>query len=214
MQTETKRIESFSDGVFAVAITLLILEIKAPRATAGNLAHALAEDWPSYLAFVLSFFYIGVMWIDHHRVFAHIRRSNDTLVILNLLLLLGVSAAPFPTGLLATNLGTPDQRTAQVLYDAVFLAITTFFNVLWRYALSRQLIDKSLSASAATISRVAALGPWMYAACLALAYVNVWVSLFFNIVLAIFFALPLDWVRKSMMTERRDESHANDEGHS
>src|SRR5262249_41843598 len=80
MQTETNRIEAFSDGMFAIAITLLILEIKVPTPEPGQLAGALLRQWPSYLAFLLSFFYIGVMWMNHHRMFTHIRRSNDTLL--------------------------------------------------------------------------------------------------------------------------------------
>ena len=190
MQTETTRIEAFSDGMFAIAITLLILEVKVPGPAEGHLTAALLKQWPSYLAFVLSFFYIGVMWMNHHRMFAHIRRSNDTLLVLNLLLLLGVTAVPFPTAVLAANLGTPDQRTGAVFYNAVFIVIAIFFNVLWRYAVSRQLLDKSLSASAAMISRQYAVGPLMYALCLALAYVDVRVSLGVNVALAIYFALP------------------------
>ena len=101
MQTETSRIEAFSDGMFAIAITLLILEVKVPVPAEGHLAQGLVKQWPSYLAFVLSFVYIGVMWMNHHRMFTHIRRSNDTLLVLNLLLLLGVTAVPFPTAVLA-----------------------------------------------------------------------------------------------------------------
>src|ERR1700740_3636134 len=107
METETNRIEAFSDGMFAIAITLLILEIKVPSSGPGGLTKALLRQWPSYFAFLLSFVYIGVMWMNHHRMFNHIRRSNDTLLVLNLLLLLGVTAVPFPTAVLAANLGTP-----------------------------------------------------------------------------------------------------------
>jgi uncharacterized membrane protein len=198
MQTETSRVEAFSDGMFAIAITLLILEIKVPAPEQGRLAVGLLHQWPSYLAFLLSFFYIGVMWMNHHRMFSHIRRSNETLLVLNLLLLLGVTAVPFPTAVLAAHLGTPDQRTAAVFYNAVFIAIAIFFNVLWRYAVFRQLLDKSLAASAAMISRQYAVGPLMYAVCLALAFVDVRVSLGVNVALAIYFALPPSIVRKAI----------------
>ncbi|MCU1331672.1 MAG: hypothetical protein JWM08_664, partial [Candidatus Angelobacter sp.] len=77
MQTETARIEAFSDGIFAIAITLLILEIKVPSRDQGSLVAGLMRQWPSYLAFLLSFAYIGIMWINHHRMFTHIKRSND-----------------------------------------------------------------------------------------------------------------------------------------
>src|SRR5262245_30258780 len=114
MQTETSRIEAFSDGVFAIAITLLILEIKVPGPEQGRLSTALFRQWPSYLAFLLSFVYIGVMWMNHHRMFTHIRRSTDSLLVLNLLLLLGVSVVPFPTAVLAANLGSTEQKTAAI----------------------------------------------------------------------------------------------------
>ena len=112
MEKETARIEAFSDGVFAIAITLLILEIKIPAAGSGELSVQLLRQWPSYFAFVFSFAFIGIMWINHHRLFTHIKRSNNALLFLNLLLLLGVTAVPFPTAVLAQHLGQSDQRAA------------------------------------------------------------------------------------------------------
>jgi len=196
METETTRIEAFSDGMFAIAITLLILEVKVPAAEQGRLAAALLRQWPSYLAFCLSFFYIGIMWMNHHRMFTHIRRSNDTLLVLNLLLLLGVTAVPFPTAVLAAHLGTPEQRTAALLYNGVYIVIAVFFNVLWRYAVSHHLLDKSLTASAAMISRQYAFGPIIYLICFVLAWVDVRISLGLNVALAIFFALPPSMMRR------------------
>ena len=197
METETTRIEAFSDGMFAIAITLLILEIKVPNPDQGNLARALLRQWPSYLAFFLSFAYIGIMWMNHHRMFKHIRRSNDTLLVLNLLLLLGVTAVPFPTAVLAAHLGTPEQRTAALFYNGVFIVIAVFFNVLWRYAVSRHLLDKSLAASAAMISRQYAFGPFIYLICFVLAWVDVRISVALNVALAIFFALPPSMMKKA-----------------
>ena len=196
METETTRIEAFSDGMFAIAITLLILEVKVPAVEQGRLAAALLRQWPSYLAFFLSFAYIGIMWMNHHRMFTHIRRSNDTLLVLNLLLLLGVTAVPFPTAVLAAHLGTPEQRTAALLYNGVFVVIAAFFNVLWRYAVSHHLLDKSLTASAAMISRQYAFGPIIYLICFVLAWVDVRISLGLNVALAIFFALPPSMMRR------------------
>ena len=118
MQSETARIEAFSDGVFAIAITLLILEIKIPTQEQGRLATSLLRQWPSYLGFLMSFAFIGIMWINHHRMFTLIKRSTDALLILNLLLLLGVTVVPFPTAVLTAHLGGPDQRFAVVFYNA------------------------------------------------------------------------------------------------
>jgi uncharacterized membrane protein len=196
MTTETSRIEAFSDGMFAIAITLLILEVKVPGA-GGHLAEALLRQWPSYLAFFLSFAYIGVMWMNHHRMFHHIKRSNDTLLVLNLLLLLGVTAVPFPTAVLAAHLGTPEQRTAALLYNGVFVVIAVFFNVLWRYAVSRHLLDPSRMETATAISRQYAFGPIIYLICFGLAWIDVRASVGLNVALAIFFALPPSLMRKS-----------------
>jgi uncharacterized membrane protein len=197
MQSETARIEAFSDGVFAIAVTLLILEIKVPSPGQEGLSAMLLKQWPSYLAFLLSFAFIGIMWINHHRMFTHIKRSNDTLLILNLLLLLGVTVVPFPTAVLATYLGGNDQRVAAVLYNSTYVAVAVLFNLLWRYAVSHGLLDRSISSStAALISRQYAIGPLMYLLCLALAWVSVRASLALNIGLAIYFALPLNTLRK------------------
>src|SRR5215467_1886424 len=159
MQTETNRVEAFSDGMFAIAITLLILELKVPTPAPGRLTAALLRQWPSYLAFLLSFAYIGIMWMNHHRMFTHIRRSNDVLLLLNLLLLLGVTAVPFPTAVLAANLGTPEQRTATIFFNGVYVVIAIFFNVIWRYAVKHKLLDDSTEQAAGSIARQYAVGP-------------------------------------------------------
>jgi uncharacterized membrane protein len=203
MQTETSRIEAFSDGVFAIAITLLILEIKIPHRDQGSLAAGLLHQWPSYLAFLLSFAYIGIMWINHHRMFTHIKRSNDVLLILNLLLLLGVTAVPFPTALLAEHLGGPDQRTAALIYNATFVVIAIAFNLLWRYAVSRRLLHEHVvMESAANMSSQYAVGPLLYLGCLVIAWFNVRASVIANTALALFFVLPATIMKKGSHSAR------------
>jgi uncharacterized membrane protein len=190
---ETSRIEAFSDGVFAIAITLLILEIKIPPSGTGKLSLELIGQWPSYLSFLISFAFIGIMWINHHRLFTHIARSDDVLLILNLLLLLGVIVVPFPTAVLAQHLGQADQRTALILYNATYVFIAAVFNLLWRYASSgkRRLLAKDVdSASVQRISRQYALGPVFYLVCLGLSWLSAAASLALNLALACFFALP------------------------
>lgn len=192
MEKETSRIEAFSDGVFAIAITLLILEIKVPTAE-NDLAAQLLRQWPSYVAFVISFAFIGIMWINHHRLFTHIRRADNALMILNLALLLGVTAVPYPTAVLAQHLNRGGQRTAAILYNATYFVIAIIFNVLWRYCASRDghLLGKEVDSS--TIARISsqyALGPVCYLVCMVLAWVSVPASLLMNVALAIFFALP------------------------
>ena len=190
MASETSRIEAFSDGLFAIAATLLILEVKIPSPTQTILARQLLQRWPSYVAFLLSFLFIGIMWINHHRLFTHIKRSDNGLLILNLLLLLGVTAVPFPTAVLAIHLRGPGARTAAALFNGTYVVIAIFFNLLWRYAVSRNLLDRDSSESAAAISRQYMLGPVAYAICLALVWVSITVSLVLNVALAIYFAIP------------------------
>ena len=137
MNTETTRVEAFSDGVFAIAITLLILEIKVPSPGSGELSAQLLRQWPSYVSYLISFAFIGIMWMNHHRLFTHIERCDDLLLIFNLLLLLGITTVPFPTSVLAAHLGRPGQRTAALLFNATYFVIAVFFNLLWRYAASR-----------------------------------------------------------------------------
>ena len=193
--SETSRIEAFSDGVFAIAITLLILEIKIPVSGTVPLSPQLARQWPSYISFVISFAFIGIMWINHHRLFSHIKRADNLLLVFNLLLLLGVTAVPFPTAVLAAHLGGPDQRAAAMLFSGTYFFIAIFFNVLWRYACSNGhhlLAAHADYAAADRISRQYAFGPLLYLICFALAWVSVTASLVMNLLLAIFFALPPD----------------------
>lgn len=193
MTAETSRVEAFSDGVFAIAITLLILEIKVPPPGSGELSRELLRQWPSYFSFLVSFAFIGIMWINHHRLFTHIARSDDLLLIWNLLLLLGVVVVPFPTAVLATHWGQADQRTALILYNATYVFIAVFFNLLWRHASSDRghLLARDVdSASVRRISRQYAFGPVFYLACLGLSWVSGPASLGLNFALACFFALP------------------------
>jgi len=194
MEKETARIEAFSDGVFAIAITLLILEIKVPTPSSVDLSHQLLQLWPSFVAYVISFAFIGIMWINHHRLFTHIHRSDNALMFVNLLLLLGVTSVPYPTAVLAQHLGHPSQRTAVIFYQGTYVAIAIFFNVLWRYAKSHHLLGKEVDMAAADkISTQYAFGPLMYLMCMGLAWVSVTASLVVNIALACFFAVPAEY---------------------
>lgn len=191
MASETARIEAFSDGVFAIAVTLLILEVKIPAAGTHDLGAQLLRQWPQYVAFVLSFAFIGIMWINHHRLFNYIRRADNNLLVLNLILLLGVTTVPFPTAVLASNLGTSDQRTAAMLYNGTYVFIATCFNLLWRYSVSRKLLGHDVDYAAGDkISKQYAFGPGLYLICALVAWWNVPISLVMNFALALFFALP------------------------
>ena len=140
----SRRAESFSDGVFAVAITVLVFNL-LPIAdkTASFLSvtghggqPGLAHYWPAYLAYVLSFLTIGIMWLNHHTLFGHVSRIDRPLLVLNLLLLMGVVAIPFPTALVAEHLTGPHSSggsVAAVLYGIVMIVISVFYNAIWEY---------------------------------------------------------------------------------
>ena len=203
MQNESGRLEAFSDGVFAIAITLLILEIRVPESAGhGTLGHALARLWPSYLAFVASFMTIGVMWLNHHRLFTLITKSDDGLITLNLLLLMGITWIPFPTGLLAEHLRGPDERVAGVVYAGSFVVIAIAFNVMWRYAVHAKAVGEHINVPA--ITRQYALGPLMYAALVGIAWLNGAACLVVSALYAVYFALPPRlWMRNRITEGRR-----------
>ena len=189
MQSETSRIEAFSDGVFAIAITLLILDIKVPPGDPG-LGAALMRQWPAYVAYLISFWFIGIMWVNHHRLFTHIHKADNALMFLNLLLLLGISAVPFPTALVAAHFHSPDRVIAVAVFNGLYVVLALFFNALWRYSVRAKLLNSALMESAASISRQYAVGPLAYLICFALTWISIPASLIMNIALAIFFAIP------------------------
>ena len=200
-EKETGRVEAFSDGVFAIAITLLVLELKVPTAPAGALLPALARQWPTYLAYLTSFATILVMWVNHHRLFTHIHRTTGAFLFLNGLLLLFVTAVPFPTSLVSELLLGPDARPAAAIYAGTYFLIAIAFNVLWRYASAgMRLIDPGSDPLAVqAITRNYRVGPFSYFAAFLLAFVSVPLSLGLCAALAIFFAVtgsierPRDW---------------------
>ena len=129
------RIEAFSDGVFAIAITLLVLEIGVPLSAERDLLAALAGEWPAYLGYLISFLTIGWVWIGHAAITSHMARADGLFVRLNLLLLLVVAFLPFPTRLVADFFGNNEpERVAVVFYGVVLLTIAALMSALWRYA--------------------------------------------------------------------------------
>jgi TMEM175 potassium channel family protein len=135
----TGRLEAFSDGVFAVAITVLVFGL-LPIGTGKTLNTAiLLRAWPQYFAYVVSFLSIGIMWMNHHTILAHVTRVDRPLLVLNLLLLMGIVAIPFPTALVADHLrgsGSTAAATATVTYGLVMIAISAGFAGLWVYVVT------------------------------------------------------------------------------
>jgi uncharacterized membrane protein len=138
--------EAFSDGVFAIAITLLVLEIGVPEGSEDDLLGALGDQWPSYLGYLVSFATIGALWIKHSVMTDCLDSSDATLVRLNLLLLLAISFLPFPTRLLAEYVGEAEAaRVAAVVYGGNLLLASALMSLLWRYAVRQQLVRVDLS---------------------------------------------------------------------
>jgi len=128
------RLEAFSDGVFAIAITLLVLDLKVPGAhPEGGLWAALGRQWPSFLAYLVSFLVIGIIWVNHHAVFERVRAVDRAVLFVNLALLLFVSVIPFPTRLLAEHLTgeAGDAQAAAAIYSASMLAMGLSYGTLW-----------------------------------------------------------------------------------
>jgi TMEM175 potassium channel family protein len=147
---DTMRLVAFSDAVFAITITLLVLEIKPP-ADYKNLLHGLLELWPSYLAYAVTFLFIGQVWANHHVMFDHIRTADRTVLLLNTLLLMVVAFLPFATSVLAGAMRSGDgQRTAVVFYAIAFDLTALTFNAVWQYARRQRLLSEALDAAGAT----------------------------------------------------------------
>ncbi|MGZ3419060.1 MAG: TMEM175 family protein [Polyangiales bacterium] len=188
---ETARVEAFSDGVIAIAISLLALSLAVPSHGSAPLATALLDAWPHYLAFVTSFVTIGIIWINHHRVFTHIRRVSHGLLLWNGLLLMNICLIPFTTGLVAEHIGRPDARIAAAVYSASFVFTTVSFNLLWRHATHHQLLDRRVDAAVIQrINRQYGFGPLLYLATTAAAFYTALGSVIVNAAIAAFFALP------------------------
>lgn len=135
----TNRVEAFSDGVLAIAITLLVLEIKIEPSEYDHLGHALAHEWPAYLAYATSFLTVGSVWIAHHSLFSRLRYIDPVLLRINMMLLLAAAFLPFPTGVLAQALhhSAQAERVAIALYGATALLIELLLQAAVRYATGR-----------------------------------------------------------------------------
>ena len=200
----TSRLETFSDGVFAIVITLLVLDLHVPGSAAvppGGLGGALVGQWPNYVAFVISFLLVGVVWVNHHTMFHFIRRTDHTLIVLNLLLLLCVAVIPFSAAVLAEYIEAApvDQRVGAQVYAGVLVIGGVFFNLLWWYPVRAGLCaSPEEAAELYGIGRHWALGPLLYAVALVLCWVSVPLSLALYGALILWFGISGPWLSKLM----------------
>ena len=193
--TDTSRLETFADGVFAIAITLLVLGIRIPAAS-EDLAKSLAAQWPSFFAYIVSFLTIGIMWVQHHRLFTAIGRSNSTFAMINVIFLMFIAFVPYPTVVLAEHVG-PDRSgwlLATFLYGGTMVVIAIMFNAIWAYAASRNghLLRENVATAVRDVgARGYRFGPPLYGLLTLLALVHPVVSLIGFAAFAVYWALPI-----------------------
>jgi uncharacterized membrane protein len=189
---ETGRIEAFSDGVFAFAITLLVLYLKDPALSGGgSLLQGLADQWPTFFAFVTSFMTILIMWIGHHEMFTYIVRADRRFMFLNGFLLFFVTLTPFTTSLVADHILSGDANTAAVVYSGGFLLTAFCWNLIWRHASGRSRLigEDTTPAQIKTFTRNFYVGPILYAVALLIALVSGIASVALILAVAVFYAV-------------------------
>jgi uncharacterized membrane protein len=192
MTMSKARLEAFSDGVFAIAATLLVLDLHV-EAAPGQLASALAHEWPQYATFVTSFLTIGIIWVNHHAQFERIARVDRPLLFLNLLLLMFVVLIPFPTELLATYLHAgSDQHVAAAAYCGTLLAMGLAFAASWRYVAAHpELLTHPIGAEElAMLTRRNAVGQGLYVVALGASFISAPLALALCAAGAIYYVLP------------------------
>jgi uncharacterized membrane protein len=189
------RLEAFSDGVFAIAITLLVLDIHVPEPGSRTLGHELLAQWPSYAAYVISFMTIGIIWINHHATFGRLRAVDHSILIWNLLLLLSVGILPFTTSLMATYLKEGSgESLAAAIYAGSFLLMGAVFGAVNRHIYLHRVValkEPMAPAAARRALRFAALGQIPYALATALAFVSPYITILICAACAIYYSLPI-----------------------
>ncbi|MFG1911056.1 TMEM175 family protein [Kribbella sp. NPDC048928] len=188
---ETNRLEAFSDGVFAIAITLLVLELHAPELEEGeHLWAGLVNEWPQFAAYLVSFAILGIMWVNHHSMFRQIQRADRGLMFLNLLLLLWVTLLPFPTSLFAEHLKdtSVDGHVAAAVYSTTLTLAAIAFSLIWWYVLRHNLVEHTMSKAQIRMSLVRySVGTVIYAAAIGVSFVSPRLTLLIVFLLALYY---------------------------
>jgi uncharacterized membrane protein len=185
------RVEAFSDGVFAIAITLLVLTLAEPT-DYKHLAHNLAKEWPSLAAFVVSFAVIGIMWLNHHSLFSHFERIDRGVFYLNMLLLLTITFLPYPTGVLGQALARGHgARTAAEVYGATMALNAWAWGAAWLYGShKRRLLRASFpEEERGTATMLFTVGVVMYTLAVGVAFWNAYAFLVLQALLALYYAI-------------------------
>ena len=187
----TSRLETFADGVFAIAATLLILNVDAQVSDVPDLGSRLLHIWPSYLAYAVSFVTIGVMWVNHHTVMAQIERADRRFLLATVGLLMCIAFVPFPTRLVAEHIRAEGARDAALAYGFTMVATAVMFSVTWFYASrgNRLLRADADPAIVTGISRSYLPGPWIYLGGTLIAFASPTASVLVFMATALFYVL-------------------------
>lgn len=188
------RLEAFSDAVFAIAITILVLELSVPVLNAGESAFTgVLGEWPSYLAYVISFATVGGFWLEHSAITEHMSGTDVSFTRLNLLLLMVVSFVPFPTKLIADWLGDEgNERVAVTFYGLALLAASAMISVLWRYASRHDLVRRDIDdREMRTLSKRMTPSLVLYVVLIVTGLLLPLVAVFGYLALAVFILLPV-----------------------
>jgi uncharacterized membrane protein len=187
---ESARLEAFSDGVFAVAITLLALDLAVKGPGNGSLAHQLRHEWPAFVAYVISFFVIGITWVNHHALFTSFARVDRALMFLNVLLLLFIATIPFATSTMATYVGTGggDAHLATAVYAADLEGMSLSFGAifLWSIRGTNRRVPLPADVARAAFLRFG-VGSVVYLVVIAVAFINAPAALALTAAVAVYY---------------------------
>ena len=184
----TTRLETFSDGVFAIAATLLILDVKLTDH--GSVSHQLVHAWPSYAAYAISFFTLGIVWVNHHTVFAQIARVDRTFLFINVVFLMVIALTPFPTRVLAEHM-RDQSKAAGFAYGVTYTAMAICYGALWFYAaVGRRLIAEDADPRTVSgISRSFAPGSVVYLVATLSSLLSAYLAIVLYATIALFYVL-------------------------
>jgi uncharacterized membrane protein len=200
---ESDRLEAFSDGVFAVAITLLALDLVVPGPGGHSLAHKLFQHLPSFAAFVVSFLTIGIIWVNHHTLFKNFARIDRPLLFINLLLLFFVVCIPFATSTFAAYLadGGFDAYVATAIYQGVLEGMSASFGLLFWWAIGHEHLKIALTPSAARAAMIRfGIGNVAYIAAIGIAFVSPVASLVISGLVAVYYMFEQTPTRKAVVS--------------
>lgn len=214
---DSGRLEAFSDGVFAVAITLLALALAVPEPHHGNLITQLADHWPSFAAYVVSFLTIGIIWVNHHTLFRNIAHVDRTLLFLNLLMLFFVVSIPFVTSTIASYLkdGGRDAAVAAALYEGVFVGMGVAFGVLFWWSIKREHLKAALPPGAVPAAVIRfGIGNVAYLAAIGIAFLSPSAALLISGLVAVYYVFEQTPGRRGSASQAGGTGAGQDTGRS